>query len=268
MIKLNLKLKKNTKFLFGKIKYSSKPVFDLDKIEGSLNVARQYIEEKLNLLATPPFIKPPEKGTVLGHFKETIRFNDALFIDELSDPIEHLLDGISFGFGEKGYYYDVYLNQKTEDIVTFVKDLQNLMPLIHGLEKNIETQLTDFYYLKKDLLSGEAKLFEISNFHTEVADNGFLENNLKLLNSMIQIINEESDVIVEEGKNLALPEITLNLYNDYIFKSLDLFRDKAKPLYDQRFFKFKKLLSRENIWSITSRGIPLESFLKIVSFFE
>ncbi|MGV9172512.1 MAG: hypothetical protein ACOC44_12725 [Promethearchaeia archaeon] len=220
---MNLKLKEETKFLFGKIKYSSKPVFDLDKIEESLNVARQYIEEKLNLLVTPPFIKPPEKGTVLGHFKETIRFNNANFNNELPDSIKHLIDDISFGFGEKGYYYDVYLNQKTENIETFVKDLQNFMLLIYELEKNLENQLMDFYYLKKDLVSRETKMFEISNFHTVVKDDGFLEKNLKLLNSMIQIINEESDIIVEEGKNLALPEIRLNLYNDYIFESLDLF---------------------------------------------
>jgi len=265
---MNLKLKDDTKFLFGKIKYSSKPIFDLDKIEDSLNLVREYLEEKLNLSVTPPFIKPPEKGTVLGHFKETIRFNDAFFLGELEDNVKHLLDGISFGFGEKGYYYDFYLNQEIKDIGRFVKELQYLIPLIYDLEKNFENQLTDFYYKKEDPLSKKIKIFEISNFHTLIEDNGFLENNLKLLNSIILIINEESDTIVEEGNNIALPEISLNLYNDYIFKSLDLFREKAKPLFDQRFFKFKKLLSKENIWSITSRGIPIESFIKIISFFK
>jgi hypothetical protein len=260
---VSFRVKQGSPFLFGKIKYKTKPIFDLDKIEEYPNI-RDYIHEKLDLLVPPPYIKPPKKGTVLGDVKETIRFNNVFFISEKTQKVENLLDDISFGLGEKGYYYDISLKPQKFEITELKDKLKNLIALISELEGKFEKELTDFYY--PNLFNQEnTKFFEISNFQATIEENEFLMKTFSPLQSMIEKINNKSDVIVEEGQNFALPEITLDVFNDYIYRSIDLFREKAKPLFDQRFFKLKKLLSKEKVWSISSRGIPLKTILEIFS---
>ncbi len=263
---MSFRVKQGSPFLFGKIKYKTKPIFDLDKIEGHPKV-REYLHEKLDLLVPAPYIKSPKKGTVLGDIKETIRFNNAFFISEKAKKVENLLDDISFGLGEKGYYYDINLKPQEFEITELKNKLRNLITLISELERKFEKELTEFYY--PDLFNQEnKKFFEISNFQAMIEENEVFLKIFSPLESMMEKINNNSDVIIEEGQNFALPEITLDVFNDYIFKSLDLFREKAKPLFDQRFFKLKRLLSKEKVWSISSRGIPLKTILEIFSLFK
>ena len=264
MIILVLKFIKDTSFLFGKIKYCTTPFFDLDKIEYR-EFLREYIAEQLDLYVPPPYIKPPEKGTVLGNLKETIRFNNAYFISDTENNVNRFIQSISFGFGEKGYYYDINLNHDEIAPSRFSEIMKEILKLAKIMEKNFETRLLEFYY--DEATTG--KMFEISNFQATLDDDGFLERNFGLINSIIQVIVEKSDIVVEGGNNFGLPEININIYNDYIFKSLDLFREKAKPLYDQRFFRVKKLLSADgNEWVFSSRGIPLESIVNIIDLFQ
>ncbi len=261
-----LKFRENTTFLFGKIKYSNKPIFDLDKIE-TIDYLREYISEKLDLLVPTPYIQPPRKGTVLGRIKETIRFNDVQFVSNIEDNLKDLLDYISFGFGEKGYYYDIHLINQEIEIERFKTDIQDLIQLINKIELNFENELIDLYYIE-NFDDKKRKMFEISNFQATIEEEYFLKNNFLLLNSIMQIIDDKSDIIVEEGENFSLPEIKFKLRNDYIFESIDLFRENVKPLFEQRFFQIKKLLTKEELWSIASRGIPLESVLNIVSLLK
>ena len=260
-----LKFKENTTFLFGKIKYSNKPVFDLDKIE-RYDFLREYLGEKLELLVPPPYIQPPRKGTVLGHTKETIRFNDVSFVTTIEDNLKHLLDSISFGFGEKGYYYDVSLINQEIEFEKFKIDMEGLVQLINRLESKFENELVDLYIENFDIKN--RKIFEISNFQATMEENDFLKNNFSLLDSIMQIINDKSDIIIEDGENFSLPAIRFELHNDYIFNSIDLFRENAKPLYNQRFFQIKKRLTKEDLWSISSRGLPLKSVLNIISLLK
>ncbi|MBD3213338.1 MAG: hypothetical protein GF311_12080 [Candidatus Lokiarchaeota archaeon] len=262
---MNLKFVKGTRFLFGKIKFADKLIFDLEKIEEN-KYLRDYLEEKLDLIVPPPYFKPPKKGTILGHLKETIRFNDAFFISGIENKVESILDSISFGLGEKGYYYDINLKTQEIEVGKLREELQVLKSIIDKMELNFENKLANLYYPGTNKKNRDFS--EISNFQATVQENNFLEKNLTLLNSMIKILNNKSDIIVEEGNNFSLPEIKINLFNDYLFESIDLFKEKAKPLFDQRFFQFKKLLSRGNYWSISSRGVPLESIIRIFSLFE
>ncbi len=262
---MSLKFRENTSFIFGKIKYSNKPIFDLDKIE-SINNLREYISDKLDLLVPPPYIQPPRKGTVLGHTKETIRFNDASIFTNTEDNLKDLLDSVSFGFGEKGYYYDIYLINQEIELDKFKTEMQDLIQLINKIEFNFENDLIDLYIENFDIKN--RKMFEISNFQATMEEENFLKNNFSLLNSIMQIINDKSDIIIEDGENFSLPTIRFELHNDYIFNSIDLFRENAKPLFDQRFFQIKKRLTKEELWSISSRGIPLKSVLNIISLLK
>jgi hypothetical protein len=260
---MSLQVKQGSPFLFGKIKYKTKPIFDLDKIEEH-NSIRNYLHEKLDLLVPAPYIKAPKKGTILGDIKETIRFNNTFFISEKVKKVENLLDDISLGIGEKGYYYDINLKPQEFEIKELKNKLRNLITIISELEGKLENELTECYY--PDLFDQEKKkFFEISNFQANIEENAYLQNKFSPLYSMVEMINKQSDVIVEEGQNFALPEITIDLYNDFIFESIDLFKERAKPLFDQRFFRLKKLLSKEKIWSISSRGIPLKTIVAIFS---
>jgi len=263
---LILKFRENTTFLFGKIKYSNKPIFDLDKIE-SHDYLREYLSQKLNLLAPTSYIQPPRKGTVLGHIKETIRFNDVLFTSNVGDNFKNLLDYISFGFGEKGYYYDIHLINQEIEIERFKEDIQDLIKLVNKMELDFENELIDLYYIE-NFEDKKRKMFEISNFQATIVDEYFLVKNFALLNSILHIIDDKSDIIVEEGENFSLPEVKFKLRNDSIFDSFDLFRENVKPLYDQRFFQIKKLLTKEELWSISSRGIPLKSVINIISLLK
>ncbi|TFF87223.1 MAG: hypothetical protein EU549_05105 [Promethearchaeota archaeon] len=264
---MTLKFSNNTLFLLGKIKYSNTPIFDLQKIEKN-KFLREYLEKQLHIHSPPPYIKPPKKGTVLGNLKETIRFNDSNFISDIENEANHYIDHISFGFGERGYYYDINLNHDKIDVNKFEQIMIEFSKLIHKMEKNFETKLIELYY-NVNYNKTSRKMFEISNFQATVEDDGSLERNFGLLNSILQIINRKSDIVVEEGNNFGLPEINIDIYNDYIFQSIDLFREKAKPLYDQRFFRVKKILSaNRNDWVFSSRGIPLSSIIEIFSLFQ
>ena len=261
-----LKFRDNTTFLFGKIKYSNKLVFDLDKIE-RYDFLREYIAEKLDLSAPTPYIEPPRKGTVLGHTKETIRFNDAHFISNIGNNLLKVLDSISFGFGEQGYYYDIYLINQEFEMEQFKAEMKDLTQLIYNLELRFENELKDFYYNEK-IDNNNMEFAEISNFQATIEWDNFLINNFSLLNSIMRIIDNKSDIIAEEGLNFSQPELKIKLHNDTIFKSLDLFREIAKPLFNQRFFKIKKLLAKEELWSISSRGLPIESIINIIALFK
>lgn len=227
---------------------------------------REYVEEQLNLRVPPPYVKPPKRGTVLGNVKETIRFNDSHFISASENDVTPVIDSISFGFGEKGYYYDINLNHDEIEASNFGEIIAELLEFLPSLEETFETRLLELYYDDERHDSAKHQMFELSNFQATVEDDGVLERNFGLIHSITQIINKKSDIVVEEGNNFGLPEISIDIYNDYIFKSLDLFREKAKPLSDQRFFTVRKLLSVEGRdWVFASRGIPLDSIVEILS---
>lgn len=229
---------------------------------------RDYLEGQLGLHVPPPYMKPPKKGTVLGDVKETIRFNDAYFLHRIREDVNQFIDSISFGFGEKGYYYDIHLNHNEVEMDKFGEISAMFLEVIEEMEQIFEVNLPELYY-DNPPSRADMQMFEISNFHATVEDDGFLERNFQLIHSLTQLINEDSDVVVEDGLNFGLPEISIDIYNDYIFESLDLFREKAKPLFDQRFFKIKQLLSDDRkSWVFSSRGVPLRTIIKIISLFK
>jgi hypothetical protein len=250
-------------FLFGKIKYWRKPIFDLQKIESFPRI-REYLSEKLNINPPKPYIQKPKKGTVLGHIKETIRFNNVK-VESDNPKILQLVDDIALGFGEKGFYYDVNLRLKAIPLREIKQEFTPIFKWFQNFEIKIKQELEHFYisgYPEDDRYYQEEN--EISNFQISVLLDEKMNEHLVFLNSINSIISEHSNKILDQGRNFALPRLKFDILNENIFNSVETYRRKAKPLFNKRFFSFEKILSKENRWLIRSRGIPLKGVISII----
>jgi hypothetical protein len=254
---MKIKFVENTGLLFGKIKYWQNPVFDLDKLY-DFDYVRDYLQEELSLELAPIYAKPPQRGTVLGDIKHTIRTNYALFLD---NSVPSLFKNLEFGFGECGYYYDIKLNSVEIDLLDFKKEIELICNLVRKFEKTIEHGISEFKF--RDLME-QANPHIISNFQATISlENDYLKDKFDFINNIVSLIQNNNDRISANTKNLIFTNISFNIINETLIKSPQYLKEQNIPLVKERFFNIQKMLSEDSNWRFNSRGIPISTIISI-----
>lgn len=259
-----MQMNRESPFLAGKIKYWQKPIFDLDKFHKFNEELRAYMSENLQFTFNPFFIQPPRPNSILGSKKETYRF-DFVQIEEKKEIFDH----IEIGFGEHGYYYDIYINHFELNLKNWDKYSQEIKSLIRELETKIENKFVDLY-LKPHNLDKEEKNISISNFsisieayHQETGKFQALSSFFNCLNS-IKIETEPFFFDEKFHSNLIIPEYSLRIFPENMFKAPLLTQKSGKFLHLERSLKIVPLEISKGLWEIQARGIPFPSMALLI----
>lgn len=254
-----LKIIHNSPFLFGKIKIWEQPIFDLIEIENQGINFKIDIEEIMDLTLSKSFIKPPHPRTILGKLKETIRFDFGVFN---SNEIPAIFKKICFGFGERGYYYDVHLKNGFYELEDFNAQLGSLYEIIEVFESKIENDLEN-YYLSYDFEINQLQVTEISNFDMTIQfEKAILSQFAPFLSEINNILEESSEPIINDKKNIVFPKFQFNLVSQSLIDEPPLYARKEKFLDFQRNFIINSIIPKKNIWQFVARGIPIKIIIK------
>lgn len=249
----------NTPFLFGKIKIWEQPIFDLLKIINQGLDFKINLEDLMDMTLSKSFIKPPNPRTILGKLKETIRFDFGVFN---SDEIPAIFKKISFGFGERGYFYDVHLKNDTYEFEDFKTQIENLYEIINDFEKKIEGSLKN-YYLPYDFELEKLKFTEISNFDMMIQiDKAIISQFAPILSEISNIVEESSEPIISGKNNVVFPKLKFDLVSQSLIDEPPLYARKEKFLDVQRNFTINSIIPMKNIWQFAARGIPIKIIMK------
>ena len=254
-----MKIIQNSPFLFGKIKIWEQPIFDLIEIENQGSDFKIYIEEIMDLTLSKSFIKPPHPRTILGKLKETIRFDFGIFN---SKEIPAIFKKIGFGFGERGYYYDVHLKSGYYEFEDFKTQLESLYEIIEVFESKIENKLED-YYLPYDFELNQLQVTQISNFDMTIQfEKSILSQFAPIISEINNIVEESSEPIINDKKNVVFPKFQFNLISQSLIDEPPLYAKTEKFLDIQRNFIINSIIPQKNIWQFVARGIPIKIIIK------
>ncbi|MHA1857475.1 MAG: hypothetical protein ACTSXY_12660 [Promethearchaeota archaeon] len=254
-----MKIVQNSPFLFGKIKIWEQPIFDLIEIKNQSLDFKIDLEEILDLSLSKPFIKPPHPRTILGKLKETIRFDFGIFN---SNQIPRIFKKIGFGFGERGYYYDVYMKNGSYEFEDFKNQLESLYEIIHDFESKIENDLEN-YYFPYDFDLNQLQITEISNYEMMIQfEKPFLHQFAPILSEISNIVEESSEPIIYNKKNISFPRLQFNIISQSLIDEQPLFAKSEKFLENSRNFIINSINPKKNIWQIVARGIPIKIMIK------
>ena len=259
-------INKESNFLTGKIKFWKKPIFDLDKFRELDEELRIYMSEKLNLTFNPFFIQPPRNNSILGNKKETYRF-DFVQIDDKTDFIDH----IEIGYGEHGYYYDIYLSSFELTPEKWDLNTNRIQNFIQNLEKNIERELEELYLLKNLLNENEReKSISISNFSVVIESDDWENTKFQTISTFfncLTTIDLETESFFFDDRyksNIIIPEYSFKIFPKKMFDNPGLTQKSGKHFNLERSFKIIPLDIDKKMWEIQSRGILFSSMALLV----
>ncbi len=228
-----LEIIQNSPFLFGKIKIWEQPIFDLSEIRNQGLNFKINLEEILDMKLSKSFIKPPHPSTILGKLKETIRFDFGVFN---SDEIPAIFKKIGFGFGERGYFYDVHMKNGSYEFEDFKKQIEKLYGIIEVFEKKMENALEN-YYLPYDFELEQLQVSEISNFDMMIQiEKSFLSQFTPILSEINNIVEESSEPIISGKNNVVFPKFKFELISQSLIDEPPLYARTEKFLDVQRNF--------------------------------
>lgn len=251
-------------FITGKIKYWKRSIFDLDKFRTFDQDIREFLNQKLHLIFNPCYIQPPRPNTILGNIKETYRF-DQVFLADTSDYIHHL----HIGFGEKGYFYDIYLKKFDFEKTEWIDFIYTLLLFEQNLENKLETQLTEIYLNLEDV-SADLENISIDNFSIAInteKNSQFHQSGIPNYFKLTQDLEIKTNNFFfknEFNPNSFIPEYTLRILPEKLFIDPIFAQKMGNHLKLKRFFQISPINIKKNIWEINSRGIILESVGKIL----
>lgn len=251
--------------LFGKIKLWHHPIFDLSIMRKNLALFRSVLESKLELKINAPFIKPPDPRTVLGRKHPTIRFEHIvpyIKTDVQNENPLSFLDHIDLGFGESGYYFDLYLSISNLSIDNITETNEVLFKFIQNFENIIEFNLNEF---QLGPIKDDNQKWEISNLDITVLDEDQdLIKKFDFLNSLLEIVNNNSEVIIRNSINIPIPEIRLKWHSELLFKDRYLFNRSEKYLENNRYLHIVPCKPNMNSWNINSRGLTIDGVFNLL----
>ena len=249
----------NSPFLFGKIKIWEQPIFDLLEIRNQGLDFKIKLEEIMDMTLSKSFIKPPHPSTILGKLKETIRFDFGVFN---SDEIPTIFKKIGFGFGERGYFYDVHMKNGSYKFEDFKNQIEKLYEIIKVFETKIENALEN-YYLPYDFELDQLQVTEISNFDMMIQnEKSFLSKFAPILSEISNIVEESSEPIISGISNVVFPKFKFELISKSLMDEPPLYARTEKFLDVQRNFTINSIIPKKNIWQFSARGIPIKIILK------
>ncbi len=249
--------------ILGKIKRWNKPVFDLIEMEQNLLILKDNLERLMELNLSAPFIKTPTPNTALGYLKYTIRFD---YGEPKLKENESIFKKIEIGFGERGYYYDIFYN--LIDLQNINEYLEKLKLFEKKIQSTIEKDLSDFYFDKREGFEP----FNNQDYQESTSFELYLKNftkdseKLTFLMDLHEIINKFSEYIIPNENNDCIINLKYVLTNQKIQINPSYQNPEITLLPFQRFVTFE--LTRAEIPVILGRGINIDGLIQIINFLK
>ncbi len=249
--------------ILGKIKRWSKPVFDLIKIEKNSLIFKEDLERILEINLSFPFIKMPNPNTALGYLKHTIRFD---YGEPKLKENESIFNKIEIGFGERGYYYDIFYN--LIDFQKTIEHLEKLKLFEKKIESTIEKDLRDFYFDKREGSEplNNQDFQEITSFELFLQNFSKDNERIKLLMELQKIIQEFSENIIPNELNVCNINLNYILTTQKIFTNPTFQNPESSLLPLQRLVTLD--LNHAEIPLIRGRGLTIDGLMQIINFLK
>ncbi len=247
--------------LIGKLVYFEKPVFELNKLLDFQEEFKIYLEDIISIKFSNPIVEPIDPFKVLSKEHPTLRFKYGIFPNKNFE----YLDSIGMGFGEKGYFYDVYLKFDNNDKNLEIDKIISIVNEMDSISKIIENNMEVYYFMKPN----KVNKIEVSNFMMYLEFKKPLDSILDIkISSKLENLAKASEVIIPNIENKINFNFRLEFYPE-IFEEGLVNINPNDIIVKDRILKFSKDLSKKNKnqYAIRMRGLPIEgclNFLKII----
>ncbi|HEA71096.1 hypothetical protein LCGC14_0943910 [marine sediment metagenome] len=238
--------------LIGKLVYFEKPIFELNKILDFQEEFTIYLEDLTSMKFSNPLIEPVDPTKVLSKEHPTLRFKYAFFQNKTFD----YLDNVAIGFGEKGYYYDIYLKFKDSQNNFSVEDLIPVVNEMDNFSRIVEKEMEEYYFLKPV----NVNKIEVSNFMMFLEFNEPLDSILNTkISSILNSLAKTSEKIIHGVEN----KVNFNFRLDFYPKIIEEGLFNINPndiIVKQRILTFSRDLTKpnKNQYAIRMRGLPIK----------
>lgn len=254
-----LKILKESTFIIGKIKIWNNPQFVIEKFGPNADKIKNILEKELDCSTDLPYYKKPHINTILGKFHPTFRFE---FIKMDENSFEEVIEHVNFGFGQNGYYYDIHIKTDECNKEKWGIICEKVINFSKIIEKTAERKFIEFSY--NDNLHNTEN-WEISNFDLTFEDaNGFINKKFPEFKPLIQRILGNQERISLGYENIIFPELYLNIDSIFHIDNPILYKRSEKFLERDRRLAIRLIPPNDNIWNISSRGIPFEILFRYI----
>ncbi|MHA2008932.1 MAG: hypothetical protein ACXABO_12240 [Promethearchaeota archaeon] len=243
--------------IVGKLVYFYNPIFRINKILDESKELTDKLESVTNLKLSSPIIEDVNPTKVLGKVHSTLRYDFGIFNEKKYD----ILDKISIGFGENGYYYDIRLKFDDRDDNFDKNKILLLLDEIRIITNKIERDLPEYYLMEPR----NEKRMEISNFSMKIEYKKPIEAliNLQVLNEL-KIMTDSSEEIIPDNRNRSSMNFKVSFFpgiaeDGPIETSRDIIVPDRAIIFNRDLIKPKKFLYNTRI-----RGIPVKYCLNFI----
>lgn len=252
-----MKINIENKNVIGKLCYFKKPIFRLEKLLEDPDEFTRYIEDNISIQCSNPIVQPIDPGRVLGKEHPTLKYQFAVFKDKEYD----ILENFSLGFGEKGYYYDLYLKFDDNEQNFDPRDINSVLEEVDNLSTKIENNLENYYFIKP---TTHQKL-EISNFVISIDFEKALETLLNnKLYTELENLAISSEPIVQNIEN----RINFNMLFTFYPQSVEdgVISNVFDIIIPERTITFIKDFSKPKVnrYNVRIRGLPAKDCIHLL----